>query len=166
MKRLTTEIATTPTYDEIDYKATEAYTMYTGILLSGETKSHEVRIWLHESAGNETQNKNFYSKVVIEGIQNNLASIRLNEYIMNKNDASIEEITHEATEQTPALTDYRYTGKDPNNYVYFGCEGTECTEDNLYRIIGVIPTQSTVDGEFENRVKLIKADYYTENESG
>ena len=56
VKRLTSEIATTPTYDESDYKATESYTMYTGVLNPGETKSHEVRIWLHYTAGNERSN--------------------------------------------------------------------------------------------------------------
>ena len=165
VKRLASEIATTPTYDEADYKATEAYTMYTGVLNPHETKSHEVRLWLHESAGNETQNKYFYSKVVIEAIQNEIAEKNFSEYIMNKNDTSIVQIVHEATEQTPSLTDYRYTGSNPNNYVYFGCE-ENCTEDNLYRIIGVIPTQSTDTGSYQNRVKLIKANYYTEETSG
>lgn len=49
--------------------------------------------------------------------------------------------------------------------MYFGCSDN-CTEDNLYRIIGVIPTQSSENGEYENRIKLIKLNYYTEEESG
>ena len=83
---------------------------------------------------------------------------KLNDYIIEKSELEEEivKINHEATDQTPALTDYRYTGKNPNNYVYFGCE-ENCTEENLYRIIGVVPTQSSEDGEYENRVKLIKA---------
>jgi len=40
--------------------------------------------------------------------------------------------SHEATEQTTALTDYRYIGADPNNYVKFN--------DELWRIIGVFDT--------------------------
>ena len=92
---------------------------------------------------------------------------RLNEFIINKSskDTTIEKLEHSATEQTPELTDYRYVGANPNNYVYFGCSDN-CTENNLYRIIGVIPTQSSESGEYINRVKLIKADYYTEEESG
>ena len=91
-----------------------------------------------------------------------------NKYIIAEasKDSSIVEINHEATSQTPSLTDYRYVGANPNNYVCFGYEGARCPDNNLYRIIGVIPTQSTNDGEYENRVKLIKNDYYTENESG
>lgn len=85
------------------------------------------------------------------------------------NKENIERIEHEATAQTPALTDYRYVGNNPNNYVYFGCS-KNCTEDNLYRIIGVIPTQSSENGEYENRVKLIKATNYedqsAQNSSG
>ena len=90
--------------------------------------------------------------------------LNLGEYIIEKSqtDNTIEKIEHEATEQTPALTDYRYVGASPNNYVYFGCSDN-CTEDNLYRIIGVIPTQSSENGEYEERVKLIKSNYYTED---
>ena len=55
--------------------------------------------------------------------------------------------THPETEQTEALTDYRYIGADPNNYVEFN--------DELWRIIGVF----TVDdgtGKKEERLKIIR----------
>ena len=55
--------------------------------------------------------------------------------------------THPETEQTEALTDYRYIGADPNNYVEFN--------DELWRIIGVF----TVDdgtGKVEERLKIIR----------
>ena len=55
--------------------------------------------------------------------------------------------THPETEQTEALTDYRYIGSDPNNYVTFN--------DETWRIIGVF----TVDdgtGNVEERLKLIR----------
>ncbi len=57
--------------------------------------------------------------------------------------------THEATVQTGANTniDYRYIGKDPNNYVLFN--------DELWRIIGIFNTDDGT-GEFKERVKLIK----------
>ena len=43
---------------------------------------------------------------------------------------------------------YRYSGSNPNNYVCFGTEETDCQNAaNQYRIIGV----------FDNQVKLIKA---------
>ena len=46
--------------------------------------------------------------------------------------------SHEATKQTGALTDYRYIGDQPNNYITFNNE--------TWRIIGVI----------EGRIKIIK----------
>ena len=42
---------------------------------------------------------------------------------------------------------YRYAGANPNNYVCFGSNASTCSENNLYRIIGV----------FGDNVKLIKA---------
>ena len=55
--------------------------------------------------------------------------------------------THDATKQTTALTDYRYIGKDPNNYVKFN--------DELWRIIGVFDTDDGT-GKVEKRLKIIR----------
>lgn len=44
---------------------------------------------------------------------------------------------------------YRFAGANPNNYVCFGSDEAICSDDNLYRVIGV----------FDNLVKLIKYDY-------
>ncbi len=149
------------TYKESDYTAVEAYTIHSGSIKPYESVEHEVRIWLDESAGNDSQNGTFYSKVVIDARQNQIAVEKFVDYILSDTSKDFEVFTHEATSQTPALTDYRYTGSNPNNYVCFGSEEETCPEDNLYRIIGVIPTQSEVDGEYENRVKLIKNSYFT-----
>ncbi len=158
-KELLTEEKKVNPIETEEYEAVEAYKVYRGKLDPKETKEHSVRIWLDESAGNESQNKVFHSKIAINAVQNQIAEINFSEYIMKQE--GIEKIDHEETEQTPSLTDYRYTGANPNNYVYFGCE-EECTEENLYRIIGVLPTQSTEGGEYKNRVKLIKANSWGE----
>ena len=72
---------------------------------------------------------------------------------LDYNTATVEQqkemwtFSHPATEQTEALTDYRYIGADPNNYVSFN--------DELWRIIGVF----TVDdgtGKKEQRLKIIR----------
>ena len=95
----------------------------------------------------------------------------LSDYIIDasKTDKQIKQITEPETEQTGtnATEEYRYVVESAkvNNWVYFGCD-SDCTEDNLYRIIGVIPTQSIIGGTYEKRVKLIKASYYTETTSG
>ena len=89
-----------------------------------------------------------------------------NEFIIAKSvgNEEIEKFEHKETEQTPALTDYRYIGENPKNYVCFGSEENPCPEENLYRIIGVIPTQSEENGRYLNRVKLVKyKEYIGEN---
>ena len=55
--------------------------------------------------------------------------------------------THPATTQTEALTDYRYIGNDPYNYVTFNNE--------LWRIIGVF-TVEDASGNKEQRIKIIR----------
>ena len=62
---------------------------------------------------------------------------------------------HAATEQTGALTDYRYIGNNPNNYVYFNCtDESDTSTCETWRIIGVFNVDDGT-GNFENRVKLV-----------
>ena len=49
-------------------------------------------------------------------------------------------VSHEATDQTPATTDYRFIGSSPNNYIKFN-------GDEDWRIIGV----------FDGKIKIIKS---------
>ncbi len=81
----------------------------------------------------------------------------------NATDAQKKEMwtfTHEATEQTTALTDYRYIGANPNNYVKFN--------DELWRIIGVFDTDDGT-GKVEKRLKIIRnesiGDYSWDNKN-
>ena len=54
----------------------------------------------------------------------------------------------------PAVTDYRYYGKSPNNYICLDMEdGSTCPDKHLYRIIGSIYEEK----ENTNKIKLIKA---------
>lgn len=57
---------------------------------------------------------------------------------------------HAATDQTPALTDYRYLGANANNYVSFN--------DETWKIVGVFSVQSEENGEYEQRVKITKSE--------
>ena len=54
---------------------------------------------------------------------------------------------HPATTQTGALTDYRYIGASPNNYVTFNNE--------LWRIIGVFTVEDG-NGNQEQRIKIVR----------
>ena len=56
--------------------------------------------------------------------------------------------------EIPAVTDYRYYGSSPNNYVCLDMEGqSTCDDKHLYRIIGSIYEEN----ESTNRLKVIKA---------
>lgn len=169
-KRLDSLQSVDATYKGEDYRADKAYGLTSGTLKAGEKVSYSLKLWIDERAevSDPVMNKIWLGKISVNSSLNQVASLIFSDYIIEQSkhlNSGMEVVSHEETEQTPALTDYRYTGKNPNNYVYFGCSDA-CTEDNLYRIIGVIPTQSSENGEFENRIKLVKADYYTEEESG
>ena len=56
--------------------------------------------------------------------------------------------------EIPAVTDYRYYGPSPNNYICLDMEGgSTCPDKHLYRIIGSIYEEK----ENTNRLKVIKA---------
>ena len=56
--------------------------------------------------------------------------------------------------EIPAVTDYRYYGPNPNNYICLDMKGgSTCPDKHLYRIIGSIYEEK----ENTNRIKLIKA---------
>ena len=59
----------------------------------------------------------------------------------------------------PAVTDYRYYGPSPNNYICLDMEGgSTCPDKHLYRIIGSIYEEK----ENTNRIKVIKATSLTD----
>ena len=70
----------------------------------------------------------------------------------NVNDSGLYTITHSADSTlqigaTESITEYRYRGASPKNYVTFNNE--------VWRIIGVFPTDDGT-GNIENRIKIIK----------
>ena len=70
----------------------------------------------------------------------------------NQNDSGLYTITHPADNTlqigvTKGVTEYRYRGASPKNYVTFNNE--------TWRIIGVFPTDDG-NGNIENRIKIIK----------
>ena len=76
--------------------------------------------------------------------------------------SGVYKVTHSAIpasssvtgKEIPAVTDYRYYGASPNNYVCLDMEGSStCSDKHLYRIIGSIYEEK----EDTNRLKVIKA---------
>ena len=100
-------------------------------------------------------------------------AVNFAQHIMSKsNAASITNYTdgvtteaytfeHDATEQTPALTDYRYIGASPNNYVEFNCDdnGENC---EVWRAIGVFYVDDG-NNNWEWRVKLVRGTNFNED---
>lgn len=122
--------------------------------------TYQLWMWLDNDADNSAQGKLYQSKIVVSSFdrEQNTSAVatllsKVNAEDLDYNsatDAQKKEMwtfTHPATEQTEALTDYRYIGANPNNYVTFNNE--------TWRIIGVF----TVDdgtGKKEQRLKLIR----------
>ena len=76
--------------------------------------------------------------------------------------SGVYKVTHDAItagssatgSEIPAVTDYRYYGPNPNNYICLDMEGqSTCPDKHLYRIIGSIYEEK----ENTNRIKVIKA---------
>ena len=117
-------------------------------------------MWLDETADNSAQGKEYKSKIVVTsydrkqpGLATDTILAKVNPEDLDYNSATDTQkkemwtFSHPETEQTEALTDYRYIGADPNNYVTFNNE--------TWRIIGVF----TVDdgtGKKEERLKIIR----------
>ena len=135
-------------------------TIISGSLKAGESKTFTLKLWIKEDATNEALGKHYHGKVVVDATQEGVPQLAT-KLIMDKanaedldyntaTDAQKKEMwtfTHDATEQTTALTDYRYIGADPNNYVKFN--------DELWRIIGVFDTDDGT-GKVEKRLKIIR----------
>ncbi len=95
------------------------------------------------------------SNNIIELTVGKLKKADLNDLIKladNKNDSGLYTITHpkDTTLQIgndKDITEYRYRGEDPKNYVSFNNE--------TWRILGVFPTDDGT-GKIENRIKIIR----------
>ena len=127
--------------------------------IEGEgTNTYSLNLWITDEVDGNYSGQVFSGKLRVEVSQERpLATdtilAKANPEDLDYNSATSEQqkemwtFSHPATEQTEALTDYRYIGTDPNNYVAFN--------DEIWRIIGVF----TVDdgkGNMEQRIKLIR----------
>ena len=99
-----------------------------------------------ENQGNNHQEES--SKIAVDTLLEKTNDVNVTTYTSGS-DASHQMYTfeHPATEQTPALTDYRYIGNDPYNYVDFNGE--------TWRIIGIF-TAEDENGNTSQRIKIIK----------
>ena len=108
-------------------------------------------------------------ELVLSSGQVVIPKLTASKFIMSLDDGSIGDsgsgvykVTHSAIpasssatgSEIPAVTDYRYYGLSPNNYICLDMEGgSTCPDKHLYRIIGSIYEEK----ENTNRIKVIKA---------
>ena len=93
---------------------------------------------------------------------NAVAIARIDDGTTGDSGSGVYKVTHNAIPasnsatgaEIPAVTDYRYYGPNPNNYICLDMEGSStCPDKHLYRIIGSIYEEK----ENTNRIKVIKA---------
>ena len=121
-----------------------------GIIYENELISYGIRIWLNEDYEEELLEMEGYKgffKIQVEAEQSMLERTGADTIISKVGTDGIVATEQAETAQLAAVTDYRYTGENPNNYVRFNNE--------LWRIIGVFPTEDA-SGTIENRIKIIR----------
>ena len=126
-----------------------------------KSANYKLRLWLDlkdiTDEGKEALvGQKIFLALKINGIQNmeniTIATDKLIALTNNKDNSGLYTITHPADSTlqigaTEDITEYRYQGASPKNYVTFNNE--------VWRIIGVFPTDDGT-GNIENRVKIIK----------
>lgn len=162
-------------------EGTDKKILETEVIKAGQTIEFYFKFWISDTISEESGNieevidKYVYLKLGVEGRvddgKNDIPSL-LSDYIIGlteKENSQIEKFSQTNTFQTDELKEFRYVGADVpgvssvNNYVCFGTDVTPCPADNLYRIIGVIPTKNSADNgaNYVRRVKLIKKNALT-----
>ena len=123
--------------------------------------NYKLRLWLDlkditDEEKEALVGQQIFLALKINGIQNmeniTIATDKLIALTNNKDNSGLYTITHakDSTLQIgndKDITEYRYRGANPKNYVTFNGE--------TWRIIGVFPTDDGT-GKIENRIKLIK----------
>ena len=151
----------------------DSYAIYQDILTtSNKTHHYILTSWIDESyilpIKNETNNtkqtneETYKFKVKVVGVDTPITieekssvtkgTDTLIALTNNQNESGLYTITHEADNTlqigaTESVTEYRYRGSNPKNYVTFNNE--------VWRILGVFPTDDGT-GKIENRIKIIK----------
>ena len=154
----------------------DSYAIYQDILTtSNKTHHYTLTAWIDESyilpiknettTTKQTNEETYKFKVKVVGVDSpitikeeistsvtGIASQVLPTLTSNAGNSGLYTITHPADSTlqigaTESITEYRYRGASPKNYVTFNNE--------VWRILGVFPTDDGT-GKIENRIKIIK----------
>ena len=154
---------------EVDVNKNNYKKLYNKQINQGEKHLYRLRTWIDDTKDLYTSTSNdgnhtLEMKDVIYKFKVNVYTVVNNEETIttgvdtlialtdNKDNSGLYTITHPADNTlqigaTEDITEYRYRGASPKNYVSFNGE--------TWRIIGVFPTDDGT-GNIENRIKLIK----------
>ena len=131
--------------------------VYEGILLKGETIDLDIYLWLKSdySGSNGTFSGSFDVTYLA-------ADMLATDYLMRTvgTDNGLKAILEDGTlVRTTTTREYRYTGANVNNYVWFNCkDGTTSGSDNceLWRIVGVFNVKGNEYQNTYQRIKLVR----------
>ena len=154
---------------EVDVNKNNYKKLYNKQINQGEKHLYRLRTWIDDTKDLYTETSNdgnhtLEMKDVIYKFKVNVYTVLDNEETIitgadtlikltdNKDNSGLYTITHPADSTlqigaTEDITEYRYRGANPKNYVTFNNE--------VWRIIGVLPTDDGT-GKIENRIKIIK----------
>ena len=154
---------------EVDVNKNNYKKLYNKQINQGEKHLYRLRTWIDDTKDLYTSTSNdgnhtlemkdviYKFKVNVYTVVNNEETITtgadtLIKLTDNKDNSGLYTITHPADNTlqigaTEDITEYRYRGASPKNYVTFNNE--------TWRIIGVFPTDDGT-GKIENRIKIIK----------
>ena len=154
---------------EVDVNKNNYKKLYNKQINQGEKHLYRLRTWIDDTKDLYTETSNdgnhtlemkdviYKFKVNVYTVVNNEETIitgadTLIKLTDNKDNSGLYTITHPADNTlqigaTEDITEYRYRGASPKNYVSFNGE--------TWRIIGVFPTDDGT-GKIENRIKIIK----------
>lgn len=140
-----------------NYNSTEKRILETSVIEAGETITFALNVWIDESASADVVGHYVYLKLdVIGTVYEEAAATQTLLSSMDNN--GLTEIMNEtvaASETNTNAKEYRYSGANPKNYVYYNCTNdAQVNTCEVWRILGIYNVEK--DGNTENRIKLIK----------
>ena len=122
------------------------------------TDKYKLRVWVDSnvdaSSWDQDTKLEYKFKIDVNSQEVSLLQTGTDFLVSKVGTDGLEKITHEADSSlqigaSEAITEYRYRGSNPNNYVNFNNES--------WRIIGVFPAEGE-DGTIKDRIKLIRSE--------
>ena len=162
VKTLPAYIGYTVTYQDNDEVITEGDILEKANGSTPTKKKYKVKVWyktdIDQSILNTSTDETMQLKFEVQYVQADKDGVAVQtgaKLIKSKAKTTTDTteavaIDHSATSQTGALTDYRYMGADPNNYIYFNCDdysNQTSSTCETWRVIGVTD---------DERVKIIR----------